>query len=130
MWLVLALVSALLVVGTLCVPNFVSSGHSKTNVIINNLRQLDGAVQRWALDHHQPDTARLTEQDVAPYLQRHNGWVDSVDSERYTLGSVTQSPQAELTRELGGRPKGTVFRLGTNGDLVIVLPNKQMHRTR
>jgi hypothetical protein len=102
---------------------FVGGGPSKTSTIINNLRQLDGAVQAWAYEHHQPDTAFARKQDVAPYL--HNGWVVSVAGEHYTIGSVTQSPQAELTRELGGRPKGSIFRLGTNGLSEIVLPNEQ-----
>jgi hypothetical protein len=108
-------------------PRFVESNRSETHLIAQNLLQLDGAVQQWALDHSRPDAAVVTKQDVAPYLQRlrHNGWVKSVAGELYTLGTVTNSPQAVLTQELGGRPKGTIFRLGTNGALEIILPNKR-----
>ena len=93
--------------------------------------QLQGEAHHWALDHNLPDTAVVTRQDVAPYLRRlgHNGWVESVAGEIYTLGSVRDSPQAHLTRELGGQPKGTIFRLGTNGALEIILPNKPVQAT-
>jgi hypothetical protein len=109
------------------IPCFVESNRSKPHLIAQNLMQLEGAVQQWALVHKRPDTAMVTKQDVAPYLQqlRHNGWVESVAGEIYTLRGVTDSPQAELTRELGGRPKGTIFRMGTNGALETILPNPQ-----
>jgi hypothetical protein len=32
--------------------NYIRTGPAPKNTCINNLRQLDGAVQQWALEHH------------------------------------------------------------------------------
>jgi hypothetical protein len=115
------------VVTSLCVPGFVRSGPSKTAGIAYNLRQLDTAIQQWALDHGRTGGVAVTKEDVAPYLKRlsnPNGWVKPVAGERYILRTVGESPEANLTRECNGRPKGTVFRLGTNANLEITPPNR------
>jgi hypothetical protein len=105
---------------SLAVPNFVSHGPSKANVIINNLRQLDGAVQRWGLDHQKTGAVVVTWGDIAPYIKA----MKPVDGEVYVLKDLDHSPEAVLTRKLGERPKGTVLRLGTNGDLQVILPKR------
>jgi len=109
-------------------PHFNRSGPSKTSGIIDNLRQLDGATQQWAIEHGQTGGVIVTWEDLAPYLRRTPNlgvWVKPVAGEKYTLKTVKESPEAELTRELEGRPKGTVLRLGSNLDVEIILPNPQ-----
>ena len=122
-FLVLGLFVALL--ATFAVPNYVGGGHSKTVGIEHNLRQLDGAVQQWGIDHHQTGAVVVTWENVAPYLKAapevHSG-MKPVDGEVYVVKDLMHSPEAVLTRKLGERPKGTVLRLGTNGALEIILP--------
>jgi hypothetical protein len=110
------------------VMNLVGGGPCKTNRIINNLRQLDGAVCKWALDHGQPGVVVVTREQISTYLK--DGWVRPVAGEIYRLGSFTESPEAQLTREVEGRPKGTVFRWGTNTELEIILPSQGLQPTR
>jgi len=121
----MASVTVLWLVCMVCVPNFVRSGTSKTNAIINNLRQLDGAKQQWALDHGRTGAVQVTTQDIAPYLSHSHasdGLVKAVAGERYSLKTLIESPEAILTREVDGRPKGTVFRLGTDSIEIIIGP--------
>jgi len=66
-------------------------------------------------------TVVVTWEDVAPYLRNAP---KPVDGEVYVLKTLTQSPEAVLTRKLGERPKGTILRLGTNGNLQVVLPKR------
>jgi len=109
----------------IAMPNCVHSEPSKTRAIQNNLRQLDGATQLWALDHHQTGAVVPTWEDIAPYLKRASDprvRVKPVAGEVYVLKVLTQSPEAVLTRQVDGMPKGTVLRFGTNGDLEIILP--------
>ena len=127
--LVLGVLVALLV--SIVVANFPGPrpGRARIGAIVNNLRQLDGAVSVWAIDNQQTGAVMVTQKDIAPYLGRHlldhNGWVKSVAGEQYILKPLPQSPEAVLTREVEGRPKGTIFRFRTNGDLEvqIVPPN-------
>jgi hypothetical protein len=121
------LVGIVLLVGL--VPNlpFASSGPSKTGTILQNLRLIDGAKQVWAFDHHQTGAVALTKEDLAPYLTHRphlNGWVKPVAGERYTIGLLTEPPEAELTRGLGQLPAGTRFFLNETNDGMI-LPNPQ-----
>ena len=109
---------------SIAMPNFVSRGPGKIHAIICNLQQLDGAVQMWAIDHHQTNAVLVTKEDIAPYLRiSTDHWVNQVAGERYVLKVLPQSPEAVLTREVEGRPKGTVIRLSTNDwDSQFILP--------
>ena len=55
---------------SIAVPNFVKARTTaQLNACISNLRQIDGAIQQWALDTKQGDTATVTPADVLPYLK-------------------------------------------------------------
>jgi hypothetical protein len=41
----------------------------KLNVCVNNLRQIDGAKQQWALENKKSPTAFMTPADLSPYLK-------------------------------------------------------------
>ena len=105
-------------------PNFIRSGTSKTHGIINNLRQLDGAKQQWALDHQRPGAVEVTAADIAEYVgvAPHKGWVQPVAGERYVLNLLTESPEAVLTETVDGRTKGTRMRLLPEGIRFSVSP--------
>lgn len=115
-----------------CIPNFVGGGPSKTSRITNNLRQLAGAKEQWALEHSKTGAVAVTREDIAFYFGRGgiDAYIVPVANERYTLGNLNQSPEALLTRPLEGRPKGTIIRLGTNSAVEIILPNHSMQRMR
>ena len=54
----------------IAIPNFVRARTtSQMNACINNLRQIDGAKQQWALEHQKPASALLTAADITPYLK-------------------------------------------------------------
>lgn len=112
------------------VPNYMRSGTSKTSGIIWRLRMLDAAKQEWAMDHHETNDVTPTKEDLAVYLARlaSNDPAKPVAGEIYRINSLYDSPEAELTRELEGRPAGTLFRLG-NGPDIIILPKQSAQVT-
>ena len=58
----------------IAIPNFVRARTtSQTNACINNLRQIDGAKQQWALDNSAPMNARPGIAELQPYLGRGVG---------------------------------------------------------
>jgi len=107
---------------SLFIPNYCGSPRSPTLAMISNLRQLDGAVQQWALDHGQTGAVVATQEDVAPYL-RHP--LKSVVGERYIIRALSESPEARLTRKVEGWPLGSLIRLDTNDGFHVILPNEQ-----
>ena len=82
----------------IAIPNFVKARDTaQKNQCINNLRQIDGAIQQWALDTKQGDTATVTAADVLPYLKNAvvcpSGGKTFADS--YTLSTVQARPTCQ-----------------------------------
>ena len=63
--------------------------------IVNNLRQIDGAMQEWAIQHGQTGTVLVSEENVIPYLGRR---LKPVAGERYVLKTLAESPQTSFVR--------------------------------
>src|SRR5471030_3013415 len=68
---IMIVVAIIGLLAAIAIPNFV---HARTtaqqNACINNLRQIDGAKQVWALEHAVPPTARPGTAEIQPYLGR------------------------------------------------------------
>jgi prepilin-type N-terminal cleavage/methylation domain-containing protein len=66
---IMIVVAIIGLLAAIAIPNFVRARTtSQTNACINNLRQLDGAKQQWALENKM--TTPPVPADVTPYLGR------------------------------------------------------------
>lgn len=66
--IVVAIIGLLAVIA---IPNIIKARtRSQTNACINNLRQIDGAIQQWALETKQASTATVVESDIKPFMGR------------------------------------------------------------
>ena len=71
------------------------SGTSITNGCINNLRQLDGAVQQWALEQKKEAWEKVTPSDITPYLKIS---LHCPQGGNYTVGPVvSNTPTCSIT---------------------------------
>ena len=67
---IMIVVAIIGMLASIAIPNFVKARTTaQMNACISNLRQIDGAIQQWALDTKQGDTAAVTAADVLPYLK-------------------------------------------------------------
>ena len=65
--IVVALIGLL---ASIAVPNYVKArGNSQQSACVNNLRQIDGAAQTWALETKQPANGTYTLADLIPYIK-------------------------------------------------------------
>ena len=68
---IMIVVAIIGLLAAIAIPNFVSARKtSQTNACINNLRQIDGAKQQWALQNGQQSTATPTTAQLQVYLGR------------------------------------------------------------
>lgn len=68
---IMIVVAIIGLLAAIAIPNFVRARTtSQMNACINNLRQIDGAKQQWALETKQPATATPVDADIGPYLGR------------------------------------------------------------
>jgi len=67
---IMIVVAIIGLLAAIAIPNFVRARtQSQKNACINNLRQIDGAIQQWALENKQASGATVVAADVLPYLK-------------------------------------------------------------
>src|SRR3989449_11596391 len=77
----------------IAIPNFVRARtQSQTNACINNLRQLDGAVQQYALENKVASSGTYTMPLIQPYIK-----LDSTGNLPACPAGGTYSPGASVT---------------------------------
>src|SRR5512138_3820624 len=68
---IMIVVAIIGLLATIAIPNFVKARTtSQMNACINNLRQIDGAKQQWALENGKVDTDSPADTDIQVYLGR------------------------------------------------------------
>ena len=89
----------------IAIPNFIRARTtSQQNACINNLRQIDGAKQQWALEKKQSSTASPAATDIQPYLGRgNNGTLPSCPSDStgvfatsYNIQNISTAPTCNI----------------------------------
>ena len=71
---IMIVVAIIGLLAAIAIPNFVRARQtSQTNVCINNLRQIDGAKQQWALEQGQSGGVTPSLADITPFLGRGQG---------------------------------------------------------
>ncbi|NOS72757.1 MAG: DUF3520 domain-containing protein [Verrucomicrobia bacterium] len=94
----MAVIAVLGLLAAVLLPDFIKARTtSQRNSVVNNLRQLDGAKQQWALENNKPADAQPTFADIQPYMGRSSGDLPSaVAGEKYVLGKVGEPPSAVM----------------------------------
>jgi prepilin-type N-terminal cleavage/methylation domain-containing protein len=103
---IMIVVAIIGLLAAIAIPNFV---HARTtaqqNACINNLRQIDGAKQEWALEKKAAATVSPAGTDIQPYMGRgSNGTLPSCPldstgqfSSSYTIGSLSIAPVCQIS---------------------------------
>ena len=92
---IMIVVAIIGLLAAIAIPNFVRARTtSQQNACINNLKQVDGAIQQWALEQKKDAAAAVVEADVTPYLKNlvacPSGGTTFADS--YTISTVAVRP--------------------------------------
>ena len=92
---IMIVVAIIGLLAAIAIPNFaLARVTSQRNGCINNLRQIDGAIQQWALEQKKEITAAVAETDVMPYMRNRvvcpAGGTTFADS--YTVVDVATPP--------------------------------------
>src|SRR6185436_4578742 len=76
---IMIVVAIIGLLAAIAIPNFVKARTtSQKNACINNLRQIDGAIQQWALENQAGATTAVDSTKVQSYLGRGSGSVANV----------------------------------------------------
>jgi general secretion pathway protein G len=100
---IMIVVAIIGLLAAIAIPNFVRARTtSQTNACINNLRQLDGAKQQWALENKQLSTATPGQASIQPYLGRGGSGTYPLcpASGVYTIGAVSTPPTCNVANHV------------------------------
>lgn len=93
---IMIVVAIIGLLAAIAIPNFVRARtQSQKNACINNLRQIDGAKQQWALENNQTTSVTPTSANLKSYLGRGAGGsfpTCPTGAAAYTVGSIGTSP--------------------------------------
>ena len=89
---IMIVVAIIGLLAAIAIPNFVRARETaQQNACINNMRQIDGAKDQWALENGQPSTAVPDATDCAPYIK--GGFPTCpLEGQTYTPNVMTTSP--------------------------------------
>src|SRR5512135_3112303 len=104
---IMIVVAIIGLLAAIAIPNFVRARtQSQKNACINNLRQIDGAVQQWALETKAAANASVAYTDIRDYLKNSvtcpSGGTAFSDS--YTLNGVTNKPTCKKVSDTHALP--------------------------
>jgi len=97
---IMIVVAIIGLLAAIAIPNFIKARTtSQKNACINNLRQVDGAIQQWALENKKAASAVVIYSDIKDYLKNSvicpSGGTTFADS--YTLVDVSTKPTCSST---------------------------------
>jgi len=92
---IMIVVAIIGLLAAIAIPNFIRARTtSQQNACINNLRQIDGAIQQWALENNKVSTATVAFTDISGYLKNSvicpSGGTTFANS--YTIADVSTKP--------------------------------------
>ncbi len=94
---IMIVVAIIGLLAAIAIPNFVRARTtSQKNACINNLRQIDGAKQQWALETKQATNATPDISDISAYLRNSvicpAAGADNTFSGSYTMNNISTKP--------------------------------------
>jgi prepilin-type N-terminal cleavage/methylation domain-containing protein len=103
---IMIVVAIIGLLASIAIPNFVRARDTaQTNACINNLRQIDGAKQMWAMEMRQSGGVTPQKTDIDPYLGRAGnannivcpaGGMNATFEGSYSINAVTNAPTCEI----------------------------------
>ena len=95
---IMIVVAIIGLLAAIAIPNFIKARTtSQKNACINNLRQIDGAIQQWALENNKTTSAAVTYANISPYLKNAvicpSGGTAFSDS--YSISDVATKPTCQ-----------------------------------
>jgi prepilin-type N-terminal cleavage/methylation domain-containing protein len=89
---IMIVVAIIGLLAAIAIPNFVRARNTaQRNACINNLRQIDGGKQQWALENKKSDSDVPVQTDIEVYI-KNNKFPTCPSSGSYTIGAVNTDP--------------------------------------
>ena len=89
---IMIVVAIIGLLAAIAVPSFIRARvTSQTNTCVNNLRQISGGIDQWAIENNQVGSSTVTQGDVEPYL-KGDRWPECPADGSYVVSTVDVLP--------------------------------------
>jgi prepilin-type N-terminal cleavage/methylation domain-containing protein len=110
---IMIVVAIIGLLAAIAIPNFVKARTtSQKNACINNLRQIDGAVQQWALENKKASGDAVVYDDIKDYLKSSvtcpSAGSGATFATSYTLDTVSVKPVCQILPGTAAAPDHTL----------------------
>ena len=93
---IMIVVAIIGLLAAIAIPSFVRARTtSQTNACINNLRQMDGGKDQWAIENNKVDTDTVALTDIDDYIK--GGTPDCPANGSYTVTTVANDPTCSIS---------------------------------
>ena len=93
---IMIVVAIIGLLAAVAIPNFVRARQTaQRNACIQNLKQIDGAKEQWAIEAKKAPGATVNDSDITPYI-KGNAIPTCPASGTYTLGTVGENPTCSV----------------------------------
>lgn len=90
---IMIVVAIIGLLAAIAIPSFVRARQTtQTNTCLNNLRQIDGAKDQWAIENNKSTGASVAASDIDPYLKKGFTGIEEPTGGSYTIGTVGTDP--------------------------------------
>jgi prepilin-type N-terminal cleavage/methylation domain-containing protein len=97
---IMIVVAIIGLLAAIAIPNFVKArGTAQRNACINNLRQIDGAKEQWALENKKSAGTAVVDAEVEAYIK--GGAPKCPGGGAYTYNAVDTAPECSLKTSAG-----------------------------
>lgn len=108
---IMIVVAIIGLLAAIAIPNFLRArSTSQQDACINNLRQIDAAIQQWALESGAGGTTQVTSDKIQPYLGRGSSgtlpWCPLDSSKTFTASYTIANASTAPVCKLGGNVPG------------------------
>jgi prepilin-type N-terminal cleavage/methylation domain-containing protein len=94
---IMIVVAIIGLLAAIAIPNFVKArSTAQKNACVNNLRQIDGAKEQWALENRKSTGDAITQTEVDAYLKGNTTPICPANG-TYTYAAVGSNPTCNIT---------------------------------
>ena len=94
---IMIVVAIIGLLAAIAIPNFVKARTTaQKNACVNNLRQIDGAKEQWALENRKSENSAITESEVNTFIKGNARPLCPANGS-YTYGNVGINPTCNVT---------------------------------
>jgi prepilin-type N-terminal cleavage/methylation domain-containing protein len=102
---IMIVVAIIGMLAAIAIPNFVKARNTaQANACINNMRQIDSAIQQWALEKGKRDSDPVIEAEVQEYIKGNVMPTCPAGNAAYTVGPNVNSTPSVTCPNAGNNP--------------------------